>query len=57
MEVLLTGNTPAHVSAEFYCVITPDRFAWGTFTQAGASHSLVRGIAGLYTFNTDELVL
>ena len=57
IEVLLAGNHAAHVSAEFSCDITPDRFAWGALTTPIASHALVRGIQGLYSFDSDELVL
>lgn len=57
VEVLCAGNTPAHVSQEFLCDITPDRFGWGAMTQASADHALVRGVQGVYQFNTDGLVL
>lgn len=57
IEVLLAGNTPAHVSQEFNCDITPDRFSWGLQTAPGASHSIVRGVQGLYAFDTDNLIL
>jgi len=57
MEVLLAGNHPAHVSGEFTCDITPDRFASAVLTDPLTSHRLVRGYQGLYAFDTDELVL
>jgi hypothetical protein len=57
LEVLTASGHAAHVSPEFTCDINPDRVSLSALTSASASHALVRGIQGVYAFDSDTLVL
>lgn len=57
IEVLTASGHAAHISGEFMCSLEPDRFSVQAYTNPDASHALVRGIQGLYAFDSDELVI